>query len=159
MLSAAPVGHLVLSIFHASTPERIELSDKICIALQVVEHLQDVGEDARQGRIYLPLEDLERFACREDDLLAPSASAALRDVVAFEAERARTLFLDGAPLASTLAWRPRFAVEGFVAGGLAVLDALKDANYDVLATHCRPTKRSLATHMASALIAKYRSGA
>ena len=79
MLSAAPVGHLVLCVFHASTPARIELSDKICIALQVVEHLQDVGEDARAGRIYLPLDDLERFGCRSDELLAPSASPALRD--------------------------------------------------------------------------------
>jgi squalene synthase HpnC len=159
MLSAAPVGHLVLSVFHASTPERVALSDKICIALQVVEHLQDVGEDARQGRIYLPLEDLGRFGCHEDDLLTPSANGPLREVVAFEAERARTLFTDGAPLAATLAWRPRFAVEGFVAGGLAVLDALEDANYDVLAMHCSPSKRSLATHMANAFLRKHRSAA
>jgi squalene synthase HpnC len=159
MLSAAPVGHLVLSIFHASTPERIALSDKICIALQIVEHLQDVGEDARNGRIYLPLEDLARFGCHEEELLVTAANGPLRDVVAFEAERARTLFTDGAPLATTLAWRPRFAVEGFVAGGLAVLDSLKDANYDVLAVHCSPSKRSLATHMAGAFLKKYRSAA
>jgi squalene synthase HpnC len=159
MLSAAPVGHLVLSIFHASTPERVELSDKICIALQVVEHLQDVGEDAQQGRIYLPLDDLKRFGCNEDDLLASSATGPLREVVAFEAERARDLFMEGASLASTLSWRPRFAVEGFVAGGLAVLDALDDANYDVLATHCSPTKRALATHVASAFLSKRRSAA
>jgi squalene synthase HpnC len=159
MLSAAPVGHLVLSIFHASTPERVKLSDKICIALQVVEHLQDVGEDARNGRIYLPLEDLARFGCHEEELLVTAANGPLREVVAFEAERARTLFTDGAPLASTLEWRPRFAVDGFVAGGLAVLDSLKDANYDVLAVHCSPSKRSLATHMASAFLKKYRSAA
>jgi squalene synthase HpnC len=159
MLSAAPVGHLVLSVFDASTPDRIALSDKICIALQVVEHLQDVGEDARAGRIYLPLEDLERFGCNEDDVLAPSANGALREVVAFESEHARTLLIEGSPLAATLPWRPRIAVEGFVAGGLAVVDALKAADFDVLATHCRPTKRSLATHVASALLAKHRRSA
>jgi len=156
MLSAAPVGHLVLSVFHASTPERIALSDKICIALQIVEHLQDVGEDARAGRIYLPLEDLERFGSAEADVLATSASGPLREVVAFECERARTLLGDGEPLAATLAWRARFAVEGFVAGGLAVVDALEDANFDVLATHCRPTKRSLLTHLAGAFVAQHR---
>jgi squalene synthase HpnC len=159
MLSAAPVGHLVLSVFDASTPERIALSDKICIALQIVEHLQDVGEDARAGRIYLPLEDLERFGCSEDDVLASSANGPLREVVAFESERARTLLIEGSPLAGTLPWRPRIAVEGFVAGGLAVVDALKAADFDVLATHCRPTKRSLATHVASALLAKPRRSA
>jgi squalene synthase HpnC len=152
MLSAAPVGRLVLSVFHASTPERIALSDKICIALQIVEHLQDVGEDARAGRIYLPLDDLEKFDCPEEDLLRASANHALRDVVAFEAERARALFVEGAPLAATMAWRPRVAVEGFVAGGFAVLDALADAHYDVLAVHCSPSTRSLVTHMTRALL-------
>lgn len=157
MLSAAPVGHLVLSVFHASSPERIAFSDKICIALQIVEHLQDVGEDARAGRIYLPLADLEHFGCAEKDLLMPSATGPLREVVAFETERARELLHDGAPLAATLTWRPRFAVEGFVAGGLAVIDALDAAQFDVLATHCRPTKRSLAAHVARALSKQRRS--
>ncbi len=159
MLSAAPVGHLVLSVFHASTPERIELSDKICIALQVVEHLQDVGEDARAGRIYLPLEDMKHFDCRSDELLAPSASPALRRVVAYEAERAGRFLVEGSPLASTLPWRPRLAIDGFVGGGLAVIDALGAASYDVLAIHCRPTKRSLATHVLQALIPQTRGAA
>ncbi|MGH3731840.1 MAG: squalene synthase HpnC [Acidimicrobiales bacterium] len=159
MLSAAPVGRLVLAVFDASTPNRRERSDQICIALQVVEHLQDVGEDARAGRIYLPLDDLARFGCEEGDLLADAANGPLREVVAFESERARALLVEGAPLAATLAWRARFAVEGFVAGGLSVLDALQDADCDVLAIHCRPTKRALASHMASAFFAKYRSDA
>jgi squalene synthase HpnC len=159
MLSAAPIGHLVLSVFHASTPERVALSDKICIALQVVEHLQDVGEDARAGRIYLPQEDLERLGCRDDDLLASSANGPLRDVVAFEAQRAKSLLIEGAPLAHTLTWRPRFAVEGFVAGGLAVVDALDAAHYDVLTTHCGPTKRSLVSHLALAFLAPHRRSA
>lgn len=159
MLSAAPVGHLVLSAFHASTPERVAFSDKICIALQIVEHLQDVGEDARAGRIYLPLADLEKFGCSEEDLLAPSAGDPLRKVVAFESGRAHDLLREGAPLAATLAWRPRFAVEGFVAGGLAVIDALEEADYDVLATHCRPSKRSFAAHLAGALFAPPRRSA
>jgi squalene synthase HpnC len=156
MLSAAPVGHLVLAVFHASTPDRVALSDKICIALQIVEHLQDVGEDARAGRIYLPLSDLERHGCTEGDLLAPSANGPLREVVAYEAERATALLNDGAPLATTLSWRPRIAVEGFVAGGLSVIDALKSADFDVLATHCGPTKRALVTHMASSFLARHK---
>lgn len=159
MLSAAPVGHLVLAVFHAATPERVELSDKICIALQVLEHLQDVGEDARAGRIYLPREDMKHFDCRSEELLAPSASPALRRLVAYEAERAGTLLLDGSPLAATLPWRPRLAIDGFVGGGLAVIDALGAASYDVLAIHCRPTKRALGTHVLHALIPQMRSTA
>src|SRR5262245_46977089 len=60
-LSANPVGELVLHVFGAATPDRIALSDSICTALQLAEHWQDVAEDRRAGRIYLPAEDLERF--------------------------------------------------------------------------------------------------
>ena len=159
MLSAAPVGHLVLAVFGALTPERIALSDQICIALQVVEHLQDVGEDARAGRVYLPLEDLKRFDCGLEELLASSTSPALRRVVAHEADRARTLLVDGSALASTLPWRPRVAIDGFVGGGLAVIDALAGASYDVLAVQCRPTKRDLVAHVLRALTAQIQGAA
>jgi len=60
-LSANPVGQIVLYIFGAATPERIELSDRICTALQLAEHWQDVAEDLARGRIYLPADDLARF--------------------------------------------------------------------------------------------------
>ncbi|MGH9097803.1 MAG: squalene/phytoene synthase family protein, partial [Acidimicrobiales bacterium] len=81
-LSAAPVGELVLGIFEVSTAERRAWSDDVCTALQLVEHLQDLGEDARRGRVYLPAEDLARFGCPESDLYAPTASPELREVVA-----------------------------------------------------------------------------
>ena len=75
MLSAAPVGRLVLAIFELSSPERVVLSDKVCIGLQLVEHLQDIGEDAARGRIYMPAEDMRRVGCTETDLLALTAPA------------------------------------------------------------------------------------
>jgi len=50
-LSAAPVGELVLHVFGAASTERIALPDRICAALQVVEHLQDIGEDFMRGRV------------------------------------------------------------------------------------------------------------
>src|SRR5690606_5849436 len=62
-LSANPVGHLVLYVFGAATPDRIALSDKVCTALQLVEHWQDVREDLRQGRVYIPESDMDRFNC------------------------------------------------------------------------------------------------
>ncbi len=147
MLSAAPVGHLVLAVFKSSSPERIEWSDQVCIALQLVEHLQDVGEDARRGRIYLPLEDLEKFQCTEEELLQPSASDALRYVVAMESSRTRELLSAGSPLASSLPVRARLAVAGFVAGGVAAVTSIERANYDVLSVTCRPRKRDVAGEM------------
>ena len=87
-LSANPVGRIVLYVFGAATPERMILSDRVCTALQLAEHWQDVAEDYQAGRIYLPAEDMERFGCAESDLAAPSAGPHLRALMAFEVERA-----------------------------------------------------------------------
>ncbi|MFJ8621785.1 squalene synthase HpnC [Kitasatospora sp. NPDC093550] len=154
-LSADPVGRLVLAITGVSTPERIELSDAVCTALQVVEHLQDVAEDLARGRIYLPTEDLERFGVTEADLAAPSADGAVRELIAFEVERARTLLDRGAPLVGTVRGRLRLLLAGFTAGGYAALAAIEDAGYDVLARQAKPDKRRLAAK-AAAIFAKGR---
>jgi squalene synthase HpnC len=148
MLSAAPVGRLVLAVFRASTPERTEWSDQVCIALQVVEHLQDVGEDARRGRIYLPLADLREFGCTEEELLLPTTSQALRQVVAKEILRTRELLDAGDPLAASLPVRARIAVAGFVGGGRAATDAIERANYDVLGVSCRTSTRDVVARTA-----------
>jgi squalene synthase HpnC len=131
-LSASPVGELVLAAFGVATPERIALSNDVCNALQVIEHVQDVREDAEAGRIYLPREDRARFGVAVDDLTADTAAPALRALLAFECERAATLLRSGAPLVSSLRGRARVAVAGYVGGGLATLDAIAAAHHDVL---------------------------
>jgi squalene synthase HpnC len=148
MLSAAPVGRLVLAVFEVATSERTAWSDQVCIALQLVEHLQDIGEDARQGRIYMPLDDLREFGVAEVDLLAPSTSEALHALVAKETQRTRELLAAGSPLASSLPMRARLAVAGFVGGGLAAADSIERANYDVLGVACRTGARDVLSHTA-----------
>jgi len=154
-LSADPVGRLVLAIAGVCTPERVAYSDAICSALQVVEHLQDVAEDLGRGRIYLPTEDLERFGVTEADLAAPTASPRVRELVAFEVDRARTLLDHGAPLVGTVRGRLRLLLAGFTAGGYAALAAIEAAGYDVLAHQAKPDKRRLAVK-AARLFAKGR---
>jgi squalene synthase HpnC len=128
-LSANPVGELVLAIFCLHTPERVRLSDSVCTGLQLTEHLQDVGEDSRRGRIYLPREDLVRFGCSHERLDGPGLPAA----VAFEVRRARELLWAGAPLAASIpAWRAKLAVAAFAAGGLAALEQIERPGYEVL---------------------------
>lgn len=122
-LSAAPVGELVLHVFGAATPARVALSDRVCAGLQIVEHLQDIGEDYRRGRVYMPHEDMIRCGCDDEHLLA-DAHPHRQALVALQARRAGSLLSAGAPLARTLPLRPRLAVAGFVAGGRAALDAL-----------------------------------
>ncbi|HEX2314829.1 MAG TPA: squalene synthase HpnC [Thermomonospora sp.] len=142
-LSANPVGHLVLYAFGAATPDRLRLSDQVCSALQVIEHLQDVAEDRARGRVYLPQEDLVRYGCEEADLDRPSADARVRALVAFQARRAASLLDAGAPLVGTLRGRRSLAVAGYVAGGRAALAALARVRYDVLGHRARPTRRGL----------------
>jgi squalene synthase HpnC len=131
-LSADPVGELVLAVLGLATPARIALSDSICTALQLTEHCQDVAEDLRRGRVYLPREDLERFGATPAELAGVHAGQPLANVIAFEVARARSLLADGAPLIRQLHGRPRLAVAAFVAGGRAALDAIERARYDVL---------------------------
>jgi squalene synthase HpnC len=131
-LSADPVGELVLGVLGMATPARIALSDSICTALQLTEHCQDVSEDLARGRVYLPLEDLERFGATSADLAAEHAGAALRGVLAFEVARARRLLAEGAPLIRELRGRASLAVAAFVAGGRVALEAIERADYDVL---------------------------
>ncbi len=144
-LSANPVGQIVLHIFGAATPDRIELSDRICTGLQLVEHWQDLAEDYRAGRIYLPARDREQFDVAEQDLAADHASPALRSLVEFETDRALAWINAGAPLVSTLRGWGRIAVSGYVAGGRAAAYALRRAGHDPLICTPKPTPRQMAT--------------
>ncbi|MFF0473330.1 squalene synthase HpnC [Streptomyces sp. NPDC004284] len=157
-LSANPVGRLVLAITGTDTPERIRRSDEICTALQIVEHLQDVAEDLARDRIYLPAEDLKRFRVTEDDLAAPTAGASVRALIAFEAERARALLHAGAPLVGSVHGRLRLLLAGFTAGGLAALDAVRDAGFDVLAGPPKSTKPSLMRQAGAVLLRARKEG-
>lgn len=154
-LSANPVGHLVLAVFEAATPDRLNASDQVCSGLQVLEHLQDVGEDAARGRVYLPADDMERFGVTVEDLHAPAAPAGLRGLVAYQAARARTMLGQGRGLVASLRGPARLAVAGFVAGGLAGLDALEAAGFEVLGG----TRKAGSARVLSRLAGVYLTGA
>jgi squalene synthase HpnC len=151
-LSANPVGRIVLYVFGSFTPERASLSDHVCTALQLAEHWQDVAEDYRNGRIYLPGEDLETFGCGEQDLAEPSASPKIRELMTYEVVRAGALLDAGSPLIGSLHRAAKVAVAGYVAGGRAALAAIEAADYDVLAATRHPNKRRLLAELAKAYL-------
>ncbi|MBE7187192.1 MAG: squalene synthase HpnC [Jatrophihabitans endophyticus] len=137
-LSAAPVGRIVLHRAHAATDDNVADSDSVCDALQVLEHCQDVGEDAAAGRTYLPAVELRRAGVEPADLRAARTSPALRRVVAVQVARSRALLRNGRPLVSRLSGWARVAVAGYVAGGLATADALQAADFGVLEAAVTP---------------------
>ncbi|MFI1335053.1 squalene synthase HpnC [Streptomyces sp. NPDC020845] len=150
-LSANPVGRLVLGVTGTTSPERVRRSDAICTALQIVEHLQDVAEDLRRDRVYLPAEDMKSFGVTETDLAAPTAGAPVRALIAHEAARAETLLNEGTPLVGSVHGRLKWLLAGFVAGGRAALRAVAAAGYDVLPGPPRPTKLSLLREVGATL--------
>ncbi len=132
-LSANPVGELVLGVFGLASPERVALSDRICTALQLVEHCQDVAEDLRRGRIYLPAQEMRGCGVCEQDLHATHANEQVKALIALQTRRVHELLTQGAPLLDTLGGRPRLAVAAFVAGGRSAAQAIERAGFDVLA--------------------------
>lgn len=142
-LSANPVGRLVLALTGTTSPERVRLSDAVCTALQIVEHLQDVAEDLARDRIYLPAEDMDRFRVTEADLARSSAGASVRALIAYESERASELLRGGIPLVGSVDGRLRLLLAGFVGGGRSALTAISAAGFDVLPGPPKPTKPSM----------------
>jgi len=134
--SANPVGHLVLYLFGYRDSERQRLADATCTALQLTNFWQDVAVDLEKERIYIPLEEMERFGYSEEELLARRYTDSFRRLMAFQVGRARELFRQGLGLAPLVHGRLRLDVRLFSLGGLAVLDAVERVGYDVL--HRRP---------------------
>jgi squalene synthase HpnC len=147
-LSAAPIGRIVLAVAGVDDRVAVARSDKVCAALQVLEHCQDVGEDAAAGRVYLPQADLRAVGVPDSDLTASTTSPALRGVIALQVGKAERLLAEGIPLVRQLRGWARLAVLGYVAGGRATAAALRRAGYDVLPRHVAPGKLRTARYAA-----------
>jgi squalene synthase HpnC len=142
--SAEPVGRLVLGVYgRADDPDLVARSDDVCTGLQLVNFLQDPPRDLALGRVYLPQEDLRRFALTDSDLAGPWSERAAA-LLAFEAARARPLLERGFGLAELLRGRAGRSVALFSRGGLAALDALARARYDVFSGRPSPSRLTLA---------------
>lgn len=129
--SANPVGRLVLRLCECFSPERAELADHICTALQLTNFWQDVARDLDRGRVYLPEGDLRRFGYSRENLHARRFTPAFAHMLHFEVERTRDLFERGAPLPSLLPRELRDDIELFRQGGLAILRKIEEAGYNV----------------------------
>jgi squalene synthase HpnC len=139
--SADPVGRLVLGLLRlGGDRELVAASDDVCTGLQLVNFLQDVPRDLELGRVYLPAEDRRRFEVTELD----RPSAELIELLRYEAARARGLLAAGRLLQVRIGGRVGRAVGLFARGGLAALDALETAEWDVFTQRPRPSRTRLA---------------
>ncbi len=137
--SATPVGRMVLGVLGIDDPVRLALSDATCEGLQLANLWQDIRRDLdERDRVYLPREDMALFGVSVDDLRAPSATPALRDLIRMEVGRARARLVEGAPLRSMVPWRARLDIAMFTAGGTWVCDSIARHGYDTIATRPAP---------------------
>lgn len=130
--SANPVGRLVLYLAECHEPERARLADSVCTGLQLANFCQDVSRDWKKGRLYLPLEDCRAFGVDEPVLAAGRSDQSVRQLVAFQADRAERSLREGSPLVGLMPRDWRLAVALFVHGGLAILEEIRRQNYNVL---------------------------
>ncbi|MBF0359158.1 MAG: squalene synthase HpnC [Magnetococcales bacterium] len=131
--SANPVGRIILHIageafieHGQSIPEKIKYSDAICTALQLTNHMQDLGRDIMDGRpLYLPQDELERFGVNEDMLAKRIFTPLLGNLIMDLADQARQLFMYGAPLLQQVRWPLNMEIATIIEGGLGVLSKIE----------------------------------
>jgi len=159
--SAAVIGTMMLPILLAPDDEpgpvpgaaaaARESARQLGLAFQLTNFIRDVAEDLGRDRVYLPAADLERFGVRRDDLAAPSASPAVRRLVAFEIERARVHYRASLPGLAMLPARSRRCVRLAYAVYGGILDRVERADCDVLAGRAVVPRRQRAAAVAREL--------
>src|SRR6201993_1049571 len=133
---AGAVGLACVPVYGA---EDTEDAMTLGIALQLINIIRDVDEDSRLGRVYLPQDELAAFEVEE---LAPSPE--FRDLMAFEAERARTYLAEGRHLLDSLARRSAICVGTFAGLYRETLDRIEASDFDVFGEKTRlSTSRKL----------------
>ena len=131
---ASAVGLASIEIFGYANPQARRYAVELGIALQLTNILRDVAADAARGRLYIPLEDLDRFRVSEDQILRPQAgppSAQLRLLLAYQAERAREHYEAAAALLPPEDRRAMASAEMMAAVYRQILDELTRRGYPI----------------------------
>jgi len=135
--SANPIGRLLLHLFGDTDAKHQAWSDGVCSALQIINFLQDIEVDYRNGRIYLPVDEMARFGITEAQIAAGHSDALWQLFMQHQIERARRMLAAGAPLGKALPGRIGLEMRLIILGGERILAKLHEARGDVFRQ--RPT--------------------
>jgi 15-cis-phytoene synthase len=142
---ASTVGLVCIEIFGQRSERAREYAVTLGIALQLTNILRDVGGDAERGRIYLPQADLRRFGCTDQDLLAGTVTPGIRELLAFERQRAVEYYAKAGELQTGLDARALVAAQIMGRIYRETLDRIERAGYDVFSQRIRvPRARRIA---------------
>jgi phytoene synthase len=128
---ASVVGLTTIHIFGFEAAEALPLAEKCGVAFQLTNILRDIREDAENGRVYLPGEDLRRFGVSEKELTAGARDGRLIELLRFEASRARAYYDESAPLVRMVHRGSRPSLRALLSIYSRLLDRIAEKNYDV----------------------------
>ena len=141
--SAAVIGEMMLPVLEPSSPRALQPARDLGLAFQLTNFLRDVDEDLQRGRVYLPVEDLERFGAEP---ARRRVDESWRALMRFEIERNRELYLRADAGIPMLHGAARRCVRTARVLYSQILDRVEAADYDVFSARARvPTWRKLAT--------------
>jgi phytoene synthase len=129
---AGAVGLVSLHVFGFSSPDAPRYAAELGVALQLVNIMRDVAEDASRGRIYLPLDEMAEHGVREEDLLLGVAGEGFHDLMRAQGQRARAYFTRGERLLPLLDRRARVCVATMAGLYRGILDEIERRDYEVL---------------------------
>jgi 15-cis-phytoene synthase len=148
--SVGAVGR-ILAVLVEAPPEHHESFTRLALAFQLTNFIRDVGEDWELDRVYLPAEDLERFGVSVDEIPLGRPSAGFRSLLAFEVERARGLFDEGAAAEEVVTPDVRRGIRLAKSVYLRILDRAERLHFDVLSHRAGLPPWELAGAVAGAL--------
>jgi len=145
---ASAVGLVCLQIFGFDDPQAKQYAEQCGIAFQLTNILRDVKEDAEIGRIYLPIEDLRRFDYSPEDLRRGVVDERFRNVMRFEATRAREYYSSARKLLPLIEKTSKPALWAMIQIYERILDRIERRQFDVF---CSPIHLAKTEKMAIAL--------
>jgi squalene synthase HpnC len=138
--SANPIGRLLLALYGDNDSRDRAYADAICSSLQLINFLQDIPADFRKGRIYLPLDEMEKFGITEDAIARGQTSGLWQPFMHKQIERVRKMLAAGAPLGTRLEGRVGLELRMIILGGEVILRKLFNNRGDVFSE--RPMLRA-----------------
>lgn len=138
---ASTVGLMVMHIVGYSGKEAIPFAVKLGVALQMTNILRDVGEDWRNGRLYLPQDELAAFGLAEADMANGVVDDRWRAFMRFQIDRTRRLYAEALPGVAMLGRRGRFAVGAAAELYQAILNDIEANDYDVFSRRAHTLDR------------------
>ncbi|MDR3721280.1 MAG: squalene synthase HpnC [Candidatus Acidoferrales bacterium] len=130
---AGTVGLTCLHVFGFRDPRAPDLAERLGLAFQLTNILRDVQSDYEMGRVYLPLEDLDRFGVRKQDLRGP-LTPQLRELLAFEADRVWRFYEEGAPLVAQVDPNSRATLWALIRTYSSLLARIEERGFDVFSS-------------------------